>query len=84
MTDCIIRNNNSTNTGSAGTVRTDGNGNYRFTMSGGEIYGNYSECFGSGLYWNAAGKNSLLIVKDGTKIYNNEAVKQGKIKRYGK
>jgi len=76
MEDCTLKNCTASG-GSCGTIRSDGNSNYQLTISGGEIYSNTSAGHGGGIYWNASGTNSKLIVKDNVEIYNNTATSQG-------
>ena len=69
--------NNSSSAGSGGTIRSDGNSNYKLMIDDCLIQDNYSYSNGGGVYWNASGPDSKLVVKGNTKVLNNEAKAQG-------
>lgn len=76
MTGCTVQNCVS-NTGSCGTIRCDGNSRYKLTVDNCLIQNNESTSgHGGGIYWNALGNGSALVVKN-SRILNNVASSMG-------
>ena len=58
----------------AGTIRTWGDSKTQLILNECDIYENWSDARGGGIYWNAGGSdNALLTIKGNTKIRDNEA-----------